>query len=233
MKLFQIGFMASSIEKLKELSDLLDNNLISKTEFQQLKSEILNNKQGKQEVQSIEKSYWLGPFLKNNGETQSGFNKKIKISELKKNEALRKKVILYFKQKVIAIGGQNLTHDDMAVFDSLLKRGTLEKYERLRKKVVEPFAIVTLVTSIISLFLLPAIFCIICFISSLISFKRIKGNKKYKGRVMTFIGYILMFIGLFIYSHITGLKIYEIFTCFYFDTCDYYENFNGAGGDSF
>lgn len=78
-------------------------------------------------------------------------------------------------------------------------------------KVFEPFAIVTLVTSVLGLLIFPRVLYIICFIASLISYYQIQGNEKYKGTEIRIAGYIIMIAGIWYTSNYYGIKLYEIF----------------------
>ena len=88
--------------------------------------------------------------------------------------------------------------------------------ERLVETVTEPFAVITLITSIVGFFILPAVFYLLCFIASFISYYRIKSEEKYKGTRLRITGYIFLIAGVWYTSYLWGCKWYEIFTYFYF-----------------
>lgn len=88
--------------------------------------------------------------------------------------------------------------------------------ERLVETVTEPFAVITLITSIIGFFIFPAVFYLLCFIASFISYFRIKSEEKYKGTGLRITGYIFLIAGVWYTSYFWGCKWYEIFTYFYF-----------------
>jgi hypothetical protein len=92
---------------------------------------------------------------------------------------------------------------------------SLEK-ERHVETVTEPFAIITLITSIVGFFIFPAVFYLLCFIASFISYFRINSEEKYKGTGLRITGYIFLIAGVWYTSYLWGIKWYEIFTYFYF-----------------